>query len=658
MSSRALPGPSASLAVLVAACALGVCAAAAPAAQAGDFVVRCQVDAAASGDGSGSQEHIFDSGEIESDSAGCGPTTSGAGGTIESTGPGPDGPITKRYTQSSNGTAFALASIGLLHGSASAAGLISGDRPNPYEASGTGTANASFRDRINIVGAPFLTMVKIRATVFLHSSASIDGAWACTALSADYARASIGIDLPDGSTTLDNQACGPPPQGGPQVHEFDWFAGLPFTLRGSLSLSARASVNEYQDSAAASISAENTGGVYLEVETPGASLSSASGHDYSPPASDSRAPTTDANISPAPNSAGWNGSDVSVTLHATDEDGGSGVRGITYSASGADPMDSTTEHSDTVTIPITSEGETTIAYRAEDNAGNRADEKTVTVLLDKSDPAVDCDSPDHQWHGADVRIGCRAHDEGGSGLVDPADAEFSLSTSVPSGTEDADSHTGGRRICDVADHCTAVAPVGGNMVDKRPPDVVIEAPAAGATMKLGDIVAARYNCNDGGSGVRACDGPVPNGASVDTGSVGHKTFAVEATDAVGNTASATSGYDVLYDFAGFFAPVDNPPMRNVATAGRSIPVKFSLHGNQGLGVLATQPTSQAIRCDTSAPVDPVEEQATSPAGLTYDPASDRYVYVWKTSSAWAKSCRRLSIPLADGTTRVATFDLR
>jgi hypothetical protein len=49
----------------------------------------------------------------------------------------------------------------------------------------------------------------------------------------------------------------------------------------------------------------------------------------------------------------------------------------------------------------------------------------------------------------------------------------------------------------------------------------------------------------------------------------------------------------LYNFAGFFQPVDNLPMVNIAQAGSAISVKFGLSGNQGLKVMAAgYPASQ------------------------------------------------------------------
>jgi len=87
-----------------------------------------------------------------------------------------------------------------------------------------------------------------------------------------------------------------------------------------------------------------------------------------------------------------------------------------------------------------------------------------------------------------------------------------------------------------------------------------------------------------------------------------------------------------YDFSGFFPPIDNPPTLNGVKAGRAIPVKFSLNGDQGLNIFdAGFPVSKQIACDASAPLDDVEETATAgSSSLSYDATTDQYVYVWKT----------------------------
>jgi len=115
----------------------------------------------------------------------------------------------------------------------------------------------------------------------------------------------------------------------------------------------------------------------------------------------------------------------------------------------------------------------------------------------------------------------------------------------------------------------------------------------------------------------------------------------------------------MYDFAGFFQPVDNLPTLNLVKAGQGVPVKFSLGGDQGLDILASgSPTSWQIACDGSAPVDAIETVTLGNSGLSYNALTDTYTYVWKTNKAWAGTCRQLRVTLADGTVHAANFQLK
>jgi hypothetical protein len=116
-----------------------------------------------------------------------------------------------------------------------------------------------------------------------------------------------------------------------------------------------------------------------------------------------------------------------------------------------------------------------------------------------------------------------------------------------------------------------------------------------------------------------------------------------------------------YAFSGFKPPVNNRPTVNTANAGRAIPVKFSLGGNQGLDIFEPgSPRVQRIDCATGAPVDEIETLADTPGAstLTYDSGSDTYQYVWKTDKAWAGTCRRLVLGLNDSSDHGADFRFR
>ena len=142
--------------------------------------------------------------------------------------------------------------------------------------------------------------------------------------------------------------------------------------------------------------------------------------------------------------------------------------------------------------------------------------------------------------------------------------------------------------------------------------------------------------------------------------VGTTTVNATADDGAGHTSNCSFTVTVQYNFAGFFQPVDNLPVLNIVQAGRAIPVKFSLSGNKGLGIFAPgSPSSGPIPCNSSDPAVDLEETVTAGgSSLTYNPATDQYIYVWKTEQGWAGTCRQLVVQLNDGTIHRANFKFK
>ena len=77
-----------------------------------------------------------------------------------------------------------------------------------------------------------------------------------------------------------------------------------------------------------------------------------------------------------------------------------------------------------------------------------------------------------------------------------------------------------------------------------------------------------------------------------------------------------------------------------------MPVKFSLGGDKGLDIFAKTsdggssfPRNGNMACDSTDPVDAIEQTVSAgSSGITYDAATDRYTYVWKTARDWT-GCR-------------------
>jgi hypothetical protein len=201
--------------------------------------------------------------------------------------------------------------------------------------------------------------------------------------------------------------------------------------------------------------------------------------------------------------------------------------------------------------------------------------------------------------------------------------------------------------------------------DHTGPEVTVAAPIDNGALALNQALPASFACSDDG-GVASCtatnDGTaITNGQNVKASPYGPHALVVTATDLSGNTTTVTANYTVGFRFGGFFQPVDNPPILNLVKAGSSVPLNFSLGGNQGLGILASgSPSSTQIGCDNAASTDAIEDTTgtAGQSGLTYDSKSGQYSYVWKTVKAWASTCRRLSLTLTDGTVHIANFKFK
>lgn len=142
--------------------------------------------------------------------------------------------------------------------------------------------------------------------------------------------------------------------------------------------------------------------------------------------------------------------------------------------------------------------------------------------------------------------------------------------------------------------------------------------------------------------------------------VGSRTVRAQIRDNAGAVTEYSATVSVVYNFSGFFAPIDNGGIVNTIKAGRAVPVKFSLGGNQGLNVFAAgYPKVQFVACGNGSPTDAVEETLTAGnSSLAYNSATDTYTYVWKTEKGWTGKCGQLQVKFNDGTTQTANFRFR
>jgi len=147
------------------------------------------------------------------------------------------------------------------------------------------------------------------------------------------------------------------------------------------------------------------------------------------------------------------------------------------------------------------------------------------------------------------------------------------------------------------------------------------------------------------------DAPYPQGRTV-----------AQGFQSDGQPVEASAACDTPSSFDGFYAPVDNLPVLNEVSAGRAVPLKFSLGGDQGLDIFAAgYPRSEQVSCAliAHAQVEGVEETTSAgSSSLTYQADTGRYHYVWATEPAWSGTCRQFVMKLTDGSVHRANFKFK
>ena len=200
-----------------------------------------------------------------------------------------------------------------------------------------------------------------------------------------------------------------------------------------------------------------------------------------------------------------------------------------------------------------------------------------------------------------------------------------------------------------------------NVVDTTAP--VITCPAnIVATLPANSMATSMAVSYPAVTAADSCASSVTVNSSPASGSVfpvGTTTVNATASDGT-NTAACSFTVTVLYNFTGFFPPVNNLPVFNVVNAGRAIPIKFSLSGYKGLNIFApNSPSSGQIACNSSDPAVTLQDTVTAGgSSLSYDASSDQYIYVWKTEQSWAGTCRQLVVQLNDGSIHRADFKFK
>lgn len=293
-----------------------------------------------------------------------------------------------------------------------------------------------------------------------------------------------------------------------------------------------------------------------------------------------------------------------------------------------------------VPLDTSSSGTKQLTVTATDAQGRQATASITYTVLDLTAPRIDLRTPQN---GAEYEVGARVivdyscSDPGGSG-VDLCLA--TLPVGAPLDTSRIGTFTFRIDALDGARNYSSVLATY-RVVDHTPPTVKITASTDRTEYALGSTVPPPvYSCADSGSGVASC-----TGSPIDTASVGLKTFTATARDNAGNSATASLPYSVVYAFAGFQAPTAAYPGANTARPGDAVHVRFSLAGDQGLGVVTS---ANWVGCSDGSSLP-------AKTTLSYRTSGDVYDLKAFSSDSWSGSCKDLVVTLDDGTTHRARF---
>ncbi|MFN2489221.1 MAG: OmpL47-type beta-barrel domain-containing protein [Actinomycetota bacterium] len=362
---------------------------------------------------------------------------------------------------------------------------------------------------------------------------------------------------------------------------------------------------------------------------------------------DNIAPAMTHSVSPKPNAADWNNSNVTVHFDAKDNDGGSGI-------------DASRTTSDVLVDQETSGAGRSVVGEAYDLAGNRSSD-AVTVKLDKTKPSIS-GAPTTQpnwngWYGGSVTVKFNCSD-GLSGIPSGTCPQDVILTS--NGVNEVT-----RSVVDAAGNAASVT-VSGIKIDAVAPSLQVAGLNDGDTYTLGAVPRASCNASDAHSGLaEACKLEVAGGLA---NGVGTFNYTATAVDKAGKRAEVRGSYKVVYRWDGYLQPINDTAHQvgtstSIFKAGSTVPVKFQLKRSDGSVVQANSAPAwltPAKGSATTAAVDESVYSAATTSGDTYrwDATAQQYIYNWSTKGFTAGYYYRVGVKLDDGQTYYVNIGVR
>jgi len=239
---------------------------------------------------------------------------------------------------------------------------------------------------------------------------------------------------------------------------------------------------------------------------------------------DTTPPVTAIALSGTAGTNDWYVSDVGVTLTATDDAGGTGVKELHYAVDGVE----TVVAGGTAAISITTEGTYSLSYYSIDNAENSETAHALTIKIDKTPPVITGAAnpgPNAQgWNNGPVTVTFTCSDLI-SGVLDCTSPLTFL-------TEGMNQTAAGIAVDKAG--LSASVPASVNIDTTAPVITATVTPAPNANGWNNTDVTITFTCNDGLSGMSVCPAPV----TVTTEGAG-QVITGGAIDNAGNAADAT-----------------------------------------------------------------------------------------------------------------------
>jgi hypothetical protein len=217
-------------------------------------------------------------------------------------------------------------------------------------------------------------------------------------------------------------------------------------------------------------------------------------------------------------------------------------------------------------------------------------------------PTISCGAPPTIWSNTNVTIDCTATDNSGSGLANPADSSFTLTTNVAAGTANANAETGSHPVCDNDGNCATAGPIGAIKVDlSAPTDSCGGVPTGWSRTN----VTVSCTASDTGSGLAkpSSDSAFTLSTTVATGTANAtaQTSSRTICDVAGNCTTAGPLGPVEVDLAPPAITITSPVNGSTVKTRSTLIAKYSC-ADQGSGLASctgTVPSGAAINTQQS-----------------------------------------------------------